>query len=87
MPERDVIGGTALHLARSRRPPTPAMVLARLSLSPLMPWSAQTGRDRTERDLAESLMGGDFRGTILTATPAHKDLWHDARQLQTRHAN
>ena len=74
LPERDVIGETALHLALAKRPPTPAMVLASLALSPLMPWSTQTGRD-----LAESLMGGDFRGSILTSTPAHKDLWDDIR--------
>ncbi|WP_199257817.1 PD-(D/E)XK nuclease family protein [Paracoccus binzhouensis] len=74
LPERDVIGETALHLALAKRPPTPAMVLASLALSPLMPWAAQTGRD-----LAESLMGGDFRGSILTDTPAHKELWDDIR--------
>ncbi|MDR5655184.1 PD-(D/E)XK nuclease family protein [Ruixingdingia sedimenti] len=74
LPERDTIGETALHLALAKRPPTPAMVLASLALSPLMPWSAQTGRD-----LAESLMGGDFRGGILSATPAHKALWDDIR--------
>lgn len=72
--ERDVIGETALHLALAKRPPTPAMVLASLALSPLMPWSVQTGRD-----LAEGLMNGDFRGTILTGTPAHKELWDDIR--------
>jgi uncharacterized protein YhaN len=37
-----------------------------------MPWSAQTGRD-----LAESLISGDFRGDVLSPTPAHKDLWMD----------
>ena len=74
LPERDVIGETALYLALAKRPPTPAMVLASLALSPLMPWAAQTGRD-----LAESLMGGDFRGAILTGTPAHKELWDDIR--------
>ena len=74
LPARDVIGEAALHLALAKRPPTPAMVLASLALSPLMPWSAQTGRD-----LAESLMGGDFRGEMLTATPAHKELWDDIR--------
>nr|WP_313014585.1 PD-(D/E)XK nuclease family protein [Brucella intermedia] len=74
LPERDVIGETALHLALAKRPPTPAMVLASLALSPLMPWAAQTGRD-----LAESLMGGDFRGAILTDTPVHKELWDDIR--------
>ncbi|CAN7680751.1 PD-(D/E)XK nuclease family protein [Neorhizobium tomejilense] len=74
MPKRDVVGETALHLALAKRPPIPAMVLASLVLSPLMPWSAQTGRD-----LAETLMGGDFRGEILTANPAHKALWDDIR--------
>jgi len=73
-PERDVIGETALHLALAKRTPTPAMVLASLVLSPLMPWSAQTGRD-----LAESLMSGDFRGGVLSATPAHNALWEDIR--------
>ena len=74
VPGRDVIGETALNLALAKRPQTPAMVLASLALSPLMPWAAQTGRD-----LAESLMGGDFRGAILTDTPAHKELWDDIR--------
>ncbi|RWR32597.1 PD-(D/E)XK nuclease family protein [Sinirhodobacter populi] len=74
LPGRDIIGEAALHLALAKRPPTPAMVLASLALSPLMPWSAQTGRD-----LAESLMGGDFRGEMLTATPVHRELWDDIR--------
>ena len=74
LPTRDIIGETALHLALAKRPPTPAMVLASLALSPLMPWSSQTGRD-----LAESLIGGDFRGEMLSPTPAHKDLWKDIR--------
>lgn len=72
--ERDVVGETALHLGLAKRPPTPAMVLASLALSPLMPWSPQTGRD-----LAETLMAGDFRGDILSSTPAHKELWNDIR--------
>lgn len=72
--ERDVIGETALQLALAKRTPTPAMGLASLALSPLMPWAAQTGRD-----LAESLMGGDFRGEVLSATPAHAELWTDIR--------
>ncbi|RFP85494.1 PD-(D/E)XK nuclease family protein [Rhodobacteraceae bacterium 63075] len=74
LPERDIIGETALQLALAKRTPTPAMVLASLALSPLMPWSAQTGRD-----LAESLISGDFRGDVLSPTPAHKDLWMDIR--------
>ncbi len=74
LPERDIMGETALQLALAKRTPTPAMVLASLALSPLMPWSAQTGRD-----LAENLIGGDFRGDVLSPTPAHKDLWTDIR--------
>ena len=74
LPQRDIIGETALQLALAKRTPTPAMVLASLALSPLMPWSAQTGRD-----LAESLIGGDFRGDVLSPTPAHEDLWTDIR--------
>ena len=74
LPERDVIGELALHLALAKRPPTPAMVLASIALSPLMPWSSQDGRD-----LAESLIGGDFRGDILSPTPAHKELWKHIR--------
>lgn len=74
LPERDVVGETALHLALAKRPPTPAMVLASLVLSPLMPWSAQTGRN-----LAESLMGGDFRGEMLVSNQVHKELWDDIR--------
>ncbi len=74
LPERDLVGEAALHLLLAKRPPTPAMVLASLALSPLMPWAAQTGRD-----LAESLMSGDFRGEMLSPTPAHKELWDDIR--------
>lgn len=74
LPERDIVGETALQLALAKRTPTPAMVLASLALSPLMPWSAQTGRD-----LAESIMNGDFRGDVLSPTQAHKDLWTDMR--------
>ncbi|TRD17730.1 PD-(D/E)XK nuclease family protein [Palleronia caenipelagi] len=74
LPERDIVGETALQLALAKRTPTPAMVFASLALSPLMPWSAQTGRD-----LAESIMNGDFRGDVLSPTQAHKDLWTDMR--------
>ena len=72
--ERDVVGEAALHLLLAKRPPTPAMVLASLALSPLMPWSGQTARD-----LAEVLMGGDFRGSVLDKTADHKVLWEDIR--------
>ena len=75
LPSRDVVGETLLHMLLAKRPPTPAMVLAGLCLSPLMPWSAQTGRD-----LAEDVMGGHFSGRILAADPEHHALWADLRQ-------
>ncbi|MDF3608371.1 hypothetical protein PE067_20815 [Paracoccus sp. DMF-8] len=74
LPERDTLGEAALHLLLAKRTPTPAMVVASLALSPLMPWSAQTGRD-----LAEALMDGDFRGRSLDPFPDHKALWDDIR--------
>lgn len=74
LPERDILSEAALHLLLAKRTPTPAMVLAGLALSPLMPWSAQMSRD-----LAETLMGGDFRGRILEPFPDHKALWDDIR--------
>lgn len=73
-PQRDLVGEAALHLALAKRPPTPAMVLASLALSPLMPWPAQIGRD-----LAESVMGGDFRGRVLGPNADHAALWADIR--------
>jgi len=74
LPERDLLGELALQLLLAKRPPTPAMVLASIALSPLLPWSAQTGRD-----LAETVMGGDFRGEALAPVPEHKELWDDIR--------
>ncbi|SEP82073.1 PD-(D/E)XK nuclease superfamily protein [Devosia sp. YR412] len=74
LPKRDVLGETALFLLLAKRSPTPSMVLASLALSPVMPWDPQIGRD-----LAESLAGGDYRGTALRDTPAHVALWDDIR--------
>lgn len=74
LPERDLLGELALQLLLAKRPPTPAMVLASIALSPLLPWSAQTGRD-----LAESVMSGDFRGEVLAPVPEYKELWDDIR--------
>lgn len=74
LPERDLVGETALQLALAKRSPTPAMVLASLALSPLMPWSPEIGRELSER-----LMQGDFRGDVLSSAPAHKELWTDIR--------
>lgn len=74
LPQRDIVGETALHLLLAKRPPTPAMVLASLVLSPLMPWAPQTGRD-----LAEMVMKGDLRGQPLEAAPEQKLIWEDLR--------
>ena len=74
MPERDIIGETALHLLMAKRGSTPAMALAALALSPLMPWEPQSGRD-----LAEHLMQGDFRGKPVSENSAHMELWRDIR--------
>ncbi|MBW0159655.1 PD-(D/E)XK nuclease family protein [Sedimentimonas flavescens] len=74
LPERDILGETALHLLLAKRPPTPVMALAALAISPLMPWDTQSGRD-----LAEALMRGDFRGRALNANPEHMTLWEDIR--------
>ncbi|HEY1856079.1 hypothetical protein [Acidocella sp.] len=43
LPERDILGETALHLLLTKRPPTPAMVLASLALSNLMPCGRRPG--------------------------------------------
>jgi ATP-dependent helicase/nuclease subunit B len=72
LPQRDIVGETALHLLLAKRPPTPAMVLASLALSPLMPWASETGRA-----LAETVMKGDFKGKLLEAVPEQKLLWED----------
>lgn len=74
LPERDCVGEAALHLILTKRPPSPAMVMASLALSPLMPWASQIGRD-----LAETVMKGDYRGKILEAEPEHKALWDDIK--------
>ncbi|MEP2150578.1 MAG: PD-(D/E)XK nuclease family protein [Roseobacter sp.] len=72
---RDVVGETLLHILLAKRAPTPAMVLASLALSPLMPWAAQTGCD-----LAEDIMDGRFRGPSLDSTADYRNLWDDIRQ-------
>ena len=72
IPKRDVIGETALYLLMAKRGTTPAMALAALALSPLMPWEPKSGHE-----LAESLMQDDFRGDPVLQDPAHIELWKD----------
>lgn len=52
---RDVAGETVLLFLLCRRPLAPAMALASLYISPLMPWPNETGQL-----LATAIMGGDF---------------------------
>ena len=78
LPQRDILGETALHLLLSKRAPAPAMALASLVLSPLMPWASQTGRD-----LAEAVVAGDLQPKMLDAFPEHLALWQDLRASAT----
>ncbi|MDA9954063.1 PD-(D/E)XK nuclease family protein [Planktomarina sp.] len=78
LPTRDTVGETLYSLLLAKRPQTPAMVLASLCLSPMMPWAAHTGRD-----LAEAVMEGRFRGQILDSKPEHRALWDDIRRPAT----
>ena len=68
LPERDAVGETLLHLLLAKRSPAPAMVVASLCLSPLMPWDAQTGRD-----LAEAVMKGRTDSQIERSFPLHAE--------------
>lgn len=78
-PRRDVIGETALLLLLAKRAPAPSMVLASLALSPLLPWSRQSGRD-----LGEAVMGGDRGNKLLSAAPDNLALWQDICAPATR---
>ena len=75
LPERDVVGETLLHLLLAKRSPAPAMVIATLCLSPLMPWDAQTGRD-----LAEAVMKGRTDSQIERSCPAHAEFLRTLRK-------
>ena len=54
-PQRDIATETLLHFALALNIPAPAMVLASLYVSPLMPWPAKTGAA-----LAREVMKGRF---------------------------
>jgi PD-(D/E)XK nuclease superfamily protein len=55
-PRRDIATETLLHFVLALNSPAPAMVLASLYVSPLMPWSADTGAA-----LAREVMKGHFK--------------------------
>ncbi len=68
---RDVAGETLLHLLLCLQRPAPAMALASLYISPLMPWPAATGRA-----LADEVMNGRFEPNIAKAlTGRARDLF------------
>ncbi len=59
---RDVAGETLLHLVTCLQTPAPAMALASLYVSPLMPWPAATGAL-----MARETMRGHFRPRVAEA--------------------
>lgn len=61
-PRRDLAGEALLHTLLALRAPAPAMALASLYLSPLMPWSEGIGRA-----LALEVMNGRFRPRLAEA--------------------
>lgn len=74
LPLRDVTGETLLHLLLAKRSPTPAMVLASLALSTMMPWGSQT-----RRDLAEDVMAGNSGRKVIEGHAEQVALWDDLR--------
>lgn len=54
-PVRNLGGETVFHFLATRKKPAPAMALAALYASPLMPWDVQAGNR-----LAMEIMGGEF---------------------------
>ena len=65
---RNIGGETVFHFLATRRKPAPAMALAALYASPLMPWDAQAGNR-----LAMEIMGGEFEpDPPAGASPAGK---------------
>ena len=58
---RDLAGECVLHFLLACRPPAPAMALASLYVSPLMPWAPETGRA-----MAREVMNGRFVPRIAT---------------------
>ena len=58
-PKRDIATETLLHFALALNIPAPAMVLASLYVSPLMPWPSETGAA-----LAKEVMKGHFDPAI-----------------------
>lgn len=73
-PRRDIVGETLFFLLLAKRPQTPAMVLASLCLSPLMPWDRQTGCN-----MAERVMAGRFPAWSADARQEDRELWDDIR--------
>lgn len=53
---KDLAGELLLHFLLARRSPAPAMALASLLASPLLPWPAEVGRE-----LGRAIMAGDYQ--------------------------
>ncbi|WP_406872618.1 PD-(D/E)XK nuclease family protein [Aminobacter sp. P9b] len=54
--QKDLAAETVQHFLLARRTPAPAMVLASLLASPLMPWAENVGQE-----MANAVMSGDYR--------------------------
>ncbi|MDR7225218.1 PD-(D/E)XK nuclease family protein [Aminobacter aminovorans] len=54
--QKDLAAETVQHFLLARRTPAPAMVLASLLASPLMPWAEVVGQE-----MANAVMSGDYR--------------------------
>lgn len=74
---RDIAGETLLHLLLCFQMPAPAMALASLYISPLMPWSAETGLQ-----LSREVMRGRFDPTAARSLsgPGQRLCRHDLRR-------
>jgi len=81
-PQRDMATETLLHFVLALNIPTPAMVLASLYVSPLMPWPAETGAA-----LAREVMKGRFDpGMTKSFEGKAKRLFQALRDDSTRNA-
>ncbi len=81
-PQRDVATETLLHFALALNTPAPAMVLASLYVSPLMPWPSETGAA-----LAREVMKGRFEpGMAKSFEGKSKRLFRALRDDRARNA-
>lgn len=82
-PRRDIATETLLHFALALNTPAPAMVLASLYVSPLMPWPVETGAA-----LAHEVMKGRFQPSLTKSFDGKaKRLFRALRDDRARNAS